>query len=272
MNQLHEKSEISLKVANFNNTKKSLGLLQRAALCTNKTAQTLFRIMHDKKTNLAIAADVTKKKELLELADKLGPYICILKTHIDIIDDFDWDLIEQLQKLAREHNFLIFEDRKFADIGNTVKMQYAGGIYKIAQWAHIVNAHTVPGPGIIEGLKQASLHGAGLILLPQMSSAGNLASGDYTIKSIAMADAHPDFVIGFIAREPLSSDPRFINFTPGVQLQEGGDGLGQQYLTPEQAIAGGSDVIIVGRGIIKADDPIQAAQQYREQAWRAYQQ
>ena len=40
-----------------------------------------------------------------------------IKTHIDIIEDFDLSLIERLQELSAKHDFVIFEDRKFADIG-----------------------------------------------------------------------------------------------------------------------------------------------------------
>ena len=86
-----------------------------------------------------------------------------------------------------------------------------------------------------------------------------------------MAQINKDFVIGFITMKKLSDDPTFINFTPGVQLANGNDALGQQYNTPEKVIGEQkSDVIIVGRGIYKAENPLQEAQKYREAGWTAY--
>ncbi|ORX90323.1 orotidine-5'-phosphate decarboxylase [Basidiobolus meristosporus CBS 931.73] len=227
-----------------------------------------------KKSNLSIAADVSSKKELLELADVLGPYICLFKTHIDIVDDFDQDLVDQLSALALKHDFMIFEDRKFADIGNTVKNQYSSGVYHIASWSHITNCHPLPGEGIISGLKEVGLPlNRGLLLLAEMSSAGSLATGEYTKISVEMARRHKDFVIGFVAGRRLTEESEnFIYFTPGVGLDTTGDGLGQQYRTPRNVILEcGSDVIIVGRGIYgPGKDRIAQAKRYREAGWSAY--
>lgn len=245
---------------------------ERVQFTQNPTAKKLFELMDKKRTNLCIAADFTTKKEILELAELLGPEICLLKTHIDIVNDFDEDLITQLKSLAEKHHFLIFEDRKFADIGNTVQLQYRDGIYHIADWADITNAHTVAGPGIIKGLEEVGMpKGNGLLLLAEMTPKGNLAKEEYTKASIAMAEQNEQFVIGFISTQKLSEKPNFIHMTPGVQFNSEGDTLGQQYTTPEMVIGEKeSDIIIVGRGITAAEDPLASAKMYREAGWDAY--
>lgn len=250
---------------------KKLSLKERSSLCTNSAAQQLYAIMEEKKSNLAIAADFTSSEDLLACAASLGSEICVLKTHIDILEDFTPEVTKTLMKIANRERFLIFEDRKFADIGNTVASQYGRGIYKIAEWADITNAHVLPGPGIIAGLKQVGQSlGRGLLLLAEMSSQGTLTNQTYAEHAVEMAQQFSDFVIGFIAQRRLCSDARFLYMTPGIHLLASQDTLGQQYRTPEEAIASGSDILIVGRAIYGAKDPKHEASYYRKSIWNSY--
>ena len=256
----------------------------RAKEAPNHAARELFLLMSKKRTNLCLADDEVDPKKFIDLAEKIGPEIAVLKTHIDILSEFNPAITKRLMELSKQHNFMIFEDRKFADIGNTVRMQYAGGIYRIADWAHIVNIHIIPGPGIIEGIGEVVKSKndgmpRGMLILAQMSSEGSLASGDYTKKAVEWAAKYKELVTGYIGNGSSPVElmklsktilPGHVLLTPGVQIQGKKDDLKQQYTTPEQAVKAGSDVMIVGRGIYKAEDPLAMARTYRKEGWAGY--
>lgn len=347
----------------------------RAQTATHPLTAYLLRLMDLKASNLCLSADVSTARELLQLADKVGPSIVVLKTHHDVVSGWDFHphtgTGARLAQLARKHGFLIFEDRKFGDIGHTVQMQYVGGSSRIIDWAHIVNVNMVPGKAAVTALAEAEAKWReryqyevktsvtvgtpqsdtfdeqpdepgrwnadeearnrecagrkgsivsvttltqhyesatsprfprdgtkgednvyagideppierGLLILAQMSSAGNFMNPEYTQACVEAAREHRNFVMGFVSQECLNAEPddRFIHMTPGCQLPpEGeeengsiaGDGLGQRYNTPQKLIGiCGTDIVIVGRGILKAGDPQSEAERYRTTAWKAY--
>ncbi|NCX94047.1 MAG: orotidine-5'-phosphate decarboxylase, partial [Gammaproteobacteria bacterium] len=80
----------------------------RAAAATHPKARQLFELMENKKTNLSVSADVTKADALIQLIHAVGPEICMLKTHIDVLEDFTSDLIHEITTLSKQYDFLIF--------------------------------------------------------------------------------------------------------------------------------------------------------------------
>lgn len=258
----------------------ALSYAQRAENTKNPLVKKLFGIMEVKKTNLCASVDVTNTVDFLKLIDTLGPYICVVKTHIDIISDFTYnETILPLLELKKKHNFLIFEDRKFADIGNTVKLQYSSGVYRISSWADITNAHGVTGPGIVSGLKAAAQETTdeprGLLMLAELSSKGSIAKGEYTRQTIEIAKTDKEFVVGFIAQHSIPSSSEgedWVVMTPGVGLDDKGDALGQQYRPVSEIIEKEKcDIIIVGRGLFgKGRDPNVEGARYQKAGWESY--
>ena len=122
-------------------------------------------------------------------------------------------------------------------------------------------------------------HARGLLLLAEMSSAGNLLTPEYTDACIKAARDSQDFVLGFIAQRSLNREANdaFLTFAPGISLpKEGeelvkGDGKGQQYRGPEHVVGWeGGDVVMVGRGILGASERGREAERYKKAAWEAY--
>ncbi len=244
----------------------------------NPLTQNLLATMKRKQSNLVLSLDVTRQSEFFAILDQTASQIVMLKTHVDILEDYDESFIPKLQKYSRRYDFHIFEDRKFADIGNTVRMQYRQGIYKISEWAEFVTVHLVAGADILSGLF-GDMTGRSSFLLARMSSKDNLINETYTRKVLEAGRKNPLVVSGFIGHGKNQEDIRrfkskfpegMLLLMPGVNLESGADKLGQQYITIEEAISGGADCIIVGRSIIRSEDPGKTARLYRERAWKAY--
>jgi uridine monophosphate synthetase len=235
--------------------------------------QRLLNLAEAKRSRLCVAVDLASPEAVLKMANTIGPYVAVLKTHSDAVAGWD-DRVAgaALQSLGRQHGFAIFEDRKFGDIGATAAAQ----MKQVAPWATLVTAHGLPGQGLLDGLKKAAAEAnrdIGVLLVAQMSSDGNLFNDDYTQRCMELAKANAPFVLGYVGQSRLA--PRaegLLQFTPGVSLDQQGDKLGQRYCSPQVAVEErGADFVIVGRGVTAAgDDAAVSAQRYSQEIWKIF--
>ncbi|RPG79163.1 MAG: orotidine-5'-phosphate decarboxylase [Euryarchaeota archaeon TMED117] len=251
---------------------------ERWESATLPMARQYMELAVQKQSLVCLAADRPTMKELNDLLDAVHPSIVALKTHVDMVDDWTPEGWASFCKKANDLGLLIFEDRKFADIGKISEKQMLG-LYDIASWSDLVTAHLISGPDIVDGL-QSAWQGkgriGGVLLLAQMSSRGNLLVPSYTKTVAEHGSKHPG-VFGFIGNgsEPsgiselrkLVGNSKLI-WTPGINLATGDGAKGQRYGDPYEAVRSGSDCIIVGSGIHGNDNPATAAAKYAEASWK----
>ena len=220
-------------------------------------------------SNVCVAIDKYTTAEVRAIIEAIGTHVCIVKLHADIINDFDEAFIAYLLHAKRTYGFMLWEDRKFADIGHTVRRQLHGGVHRISSWADIVSCHAVAGRPAIDALTSVSETKAltnvpMVVLVASLSCADNLLDATYTQRAISIARNHPH-VVGVVTQHalPTPDAAALLTFVPGITLRSEvvSDAFGQQYCTmDDKAFA---DVLVIGRAITSAPTPAQMLQRVR---------
>ena len=221
-------------------------------------------------SRLCVAADVTTMAELEKIIVCASPFVSIVKTHIDMIKDFESygpnNSITRLQNLKNQYGILLWEDRKFADIPSVTSQQITNGVHQIAEWADIVSVHTISGPEVFRSRGGRNyLGGCKVIAIAQMSTKSALTNQQYLENSIKMLDplaggvlnvsvdsrSESIFknVIGIVTQTPIKTN--LLTFVPGIHHAAGGSSTletqGQQYRKPSEVRW--ADILVVGRGL-----------------------
>ena len=126
----------------------------RWANCAHPLSHQFMSIAYEKESLVVLAADLPTIEQIVQTVEEVGDHVCALKTHVDMIEDFDLEDWGAVVDAARSKGMLLFEDRKFADIGRVAKTQM-GGLYDIREWSDLVTSHSVSGPDVVDGIAEA---------------------------------------------------------------------------------------------------------------------
>lgn len=181
-------------------------------------------------------------------------------------------------KAVAETGMPIFLDLKFHDIPNTV----AGAIRAVMPLApKIMTIHTQGGPEMMRravetAAEEAEKYGiqkpwvTGVTILTSLDDSdmkaigvGDGVAGQVARLAALAADSGLDGMVCspreiVLARE--ATNPGFKLVVPGIRPTGSAAGDQKRVMTPDEAVAAGADVLVIGRPITQAADPVAAAQ------------
>ena len=210
---------------------------------------------------LVLALDVDDLDTASALAQTLAGYFRVAKIGLELYTTAGPDAVKTIAGLGYD----IFCDLKLHDIPNTVRRAAAAaGKLKVSY----LTVHACGGvemlAAAVEGLAEGSDGSAGVLAVTVLTSDASAAdTRDLVAERMRMAfDAG---CVGVVCAAPdLDASrrvcPWLIRAVPGVRLP--GDSADDQrrVASPAQALASGADLLVVGRPVTRAEDPVAAAQ------------
>lgn len=225
------------------------------------------------KNRIFCAFDTSDLAQAKNLATTLKPHIGGIKLGLQFFTACGPDGIKQIV----ETGMPVFLDLKFHDIPNTV----AKAVYNASQWGPMMmNLHAAGGTEMMRAAHEAAQEGAAkagvtppkLIGVTVLTSLNNDDMGDLgsnesigdrvrRLAEMTMLSGLDGVVASAqeikIIRKQCGAN--FLLVTPGIRPTWAGNDDQKRILTPAQAIADGSDYLVIGRPITNAKDPVEAA-------------
>lgn len=211
---------------------------------------------------LALALDLEVPADALHMAERLADAVDVIKVGPRLFVAGGPACVTQLRKMGLE----IFLDLKFHDIPATV----SGSIRAAAMLdVSYITIHTVGGAEMMKGAAEAAGDG-GPTLLGVTVLTSTPVDDPRTVVDRALL-AQENGLGGIVAsarelgmlREALGSD--MVIVTPGIRPEGSAVGDQVRVATPRSAVQGGADMLVVGRPILNARDPREAALAIREE-------
>ena len=110
----------------------------------NNIFKTIANIVMKKKTNIILSVDIPDINKFMSFINLLGKYIAGVKVHLDIFPELERDQIRSFLIIEKvKNNFIVIEDRKFADICSTNILQNKE--LKTDEYADIIICHGLTG-------------------------------------------------------------------------------------------------------------------------------
>lgn len=218
--------------------------------------------MNSAKDKLIVALDVSTEVEAKKLIDVLAPEVDIFKVGSEIFTICGPAIVKYLN----DKNKKVFLDLKFHDIPNTV----GNAVSSAASLdVFMLTLHTCGGEEMMKYAAEAARKAAkkpkivGVTVLTSDARTANTNEIILTRARLAKS-AGLDGVVASsqeaaMLRQEFGKD--FIIVTPGIR-PAGGEARDQKRVTtPADAIKNGSSFLVVGRPIVQALNPRQAAQE-----------